>query len=187
MGHGAHVQLVGAQRDHGGRRGALERDQGDDVPGVLPQEVDDAERRLAVTPLGADEQVEPLHPADPLQHLVDGDHVVVADRTAGAVPVGDEHAVEEPRQAVDDLLSPVEQDRRLLDLDRRLVAHGALLYMRYRWHCIRRDGPCHAADAARGAAGEKTLATGLAAAVYSIFHLHDVFVTGMSYFRDPAP
>ena len=52
-----HLDLVRAERHHGRRRRALERDLGDEPLRIAPEQVHDAERRGAVTAVRLDEEM----------------------------------------------------------------------------------------------------------------------------------
>ena len=81
---------VGAQRQHGGRGGAVERRHHRQPLRVAAQQVHEAQRGHAAAAVGLHEQRQRLLRARLLQDVVQRHDVVVADGAAGGRPVGEE-------------------------------------------------------------------------------------------------
>lgn len=96
-----HQDPVRAERDHRRRRRALERHEGDQFPAVLAQQAHHAQRHLAAAAVGLDEQVDRVVLAEPLEDLVQREHVVRADRSARVVPVRDQRPAQQVRHLLD--------------------------------------------------------------------------------------
>jgi len=105
----SHENAICAKSEHGGRRLAFERCKYRQVLYIPAQQIDHAQRRLARTAVGLDEERQAFDLADVAQQGIQAGDIALANGAFGGVPVGDDRLAKRAGKLIENRLGPLHQ------------------------------------------------------------------------------